>query len=136
MEVEVKVKKEVTHLLAEMGVRYWEDGKINGIEDSDESPQMPLKNGDVWRLKIELATGKIEVWPEGVTASTHYKVCDDGVYTVLAAEGSAVAKVDGYVPRMMSPKDNGYGDYVIMDIGPDGLISEWKADLTCFEEEQ
>jgi len=133
-EIEVMQKVEVTHILAEMGVRYWEDGSVNGVLDNENAPTMPLKNGDVWRLKIELATGKIEGWPEGVTASTHYKVCDDGVYSALAADGTVVAKVNDYVPRMMSPK-GGWGDYVIMDIGPDGVIADWSPDLQFFYEE-
>ena len=117
-----------------MGVRYWEDGAVNGVEEDNHTPQMPMRDGEAWRLKIELATGKIEGWPCGVTASTHYKVCDAGIYSALAADGSVVAKIDGYVPKMLCPKGGGYGDYAIMDIGADGVIDGWKADLSCFKE--
>jgi hypothetical protein len=44
-----------------------------------------------------------------------------------------VASIDGYVPSMMCPKDNGHGDYVIMDIGADGTIDKWRVDLGPFE---
>ena len=134
MEVEVKVKRTVTHLLADMGVRYWEDSTINGVEDDADAPNMPMKKGDAWCIKIDLQTGKIEGWPEGVKASTYYKVCDGGIYSLLAEDGSVVVTVCGYVPRMLSPKENGDGDYVIMDIGPDGVIDGWRADLEYFEE--
>ena len=62
----------------------------------------------------------------------HYKVCDAGRYTLLDADKADLITIDGYVPRIMSPKENGYGDYVIMDIGPDGLIADWKIRLEAF----
>ena len=129
------VETEVTHLLAEMGVRYWENDTVNGSEDSDENPAMPMKRGEMWVLKIDLETGTIEGWPEGVTASTHYKVCDAGVYTLMDADGNAVVRKGGYVPDMLSPSGEGYGDYVIMDIDRDGVIANWRADLSYFEGE-
>ena len=128
----IEVETEVTHLVADMGVRYWEDAIVNGEEDDDENPTIPLRDGERWRLKIDLSTGKIDGWPEGVTAQTHYKVCDDGVYSLIGGDGAEVVKKDGYVPDMLAPQDDGYGDYVILDIGQDGVISGWKADLSYF----
>ena len=128
----VEVETEVTHLVADMGVRYWEDAIVNGEEDDDENPTIPLRDGERWRLKIDLSTGKIDGWPECVTAQTHYKVCDDGVYSLIGGDGAEVVKKDGYVPDMLAPQDDGYGDYVILDIGPDGVIAGWEADLSYF----
>lgn len=128
----VEVETEVTHLVADLGVRYWEDAEFNGEPDSGEDPKIPLRDGKSWRLKIDLATGKIDGWPAGTTAKTHYKVCDAGTYTLLAADGSEVTTNNGYVPDMLAPNGGGYGDYVILDIGPDGVISGWKADLSYF----
>lgn len=34
---------------------------------------------------------------------------------------------------MLSPGGDGYGDYVIMEIGPDGEIADWEVDLGYFE---
>lgn len=135
MEFERKqtVKVEVTTLRCNMGVRYWEDGEVNGVQDSDDAPQMPFADGDDWRIDIDLDTGKIAHWPAGTVAKTHYKVCDAGVYTLLTADGEEVAKREGYVPDMLCPGDNGYGDYVIMEIGADGQILNWDADLSYFE---
>jgi hypothetical protein len=127
------VEFEVTHILAEMEPRYWEDAVVNGEPENDDAPTVPLRSLDTWRIKIDLSTGKITDWPEGVTASTHYKVCDAGVYTLLDADGNTVARKDGYVPDMLAPSGKGYGDYAIMDIGPDGVIANWKADLSYFE---
>ena len=126
-EFTVSVLKQVpvTTLRAEMGVRYWEDGKVNGVEDNDNNPQMPMKKGAVWALDIDLATGKIADWPEGTTAETHYKGCDAGVYKALNPDGDIVAEIDGYVPPTLDPNADGYGDYVILNIDANGIIQGW-----------
>ena len=122
----------VTHLKAECGVRYWEDGEVNGAEDTN-GDLIPLRHGDVWRISVDLETGVIENWPQGITASVHYKVCDDGTYSLVDANGNEVTKRNWYVPPMLSPGGDGYGDYVIMEIDGTGKISDWSADLSYFE---
>ena len=136
MKFERMVKQEVEakYLLADMGVRYWEDGEVNGVGDNDTSPNMPFAKGEQWRLMIDLETGRIDGWPDGTFASVHYKVCDAGVYYLLDADKEAITQRDGYVPQMLCPKDDGYGDYVIMDIGPDGTIQNWSACLDYFSD--
>lgn len=125
--------KEVKYLKAECGVRYWEDGEVNGTTD-DEGTLIPLRVGDTWCPTIDLSTGIIQDWPEGTTADVHYKVCDAGVYQLLDADKNVVRSIDGYVPKIMSPGGSGYGDYVIMTIGPDGQIVGWRVNLDGFEE--
>lgn len=137
MEFTQKIERtmNVTHLIAEMGVRYWEDAKVNGVEDADGT-LIPLRIGDVWRICVDLETGKIKDWPDGVEASIHYKVADDGNYLLISDCGEEIISRDGYVPSMLCPKENGYGDYVIMQIGGDGVISGFSADLGYFEDEE
>lgn len=127
------VEVEVRFLKVEADVRYWEDATVNGVADEDGT-LTPMRDGDTWAPVIELDTGKIVGWPEGVEVSTYFKVCDAGRYSLLDADRQAVHVVDGYVPKIMCPGDNGYGDYIIMSIGPDGVIANWSADLSCFEE--
>lgn len=131
MQIQVQRSEEVTvdRLRAECGVRYWEDATVNGVEDED-GDLIPLRSGDCWNPTIMLETGQILDWPQGTTASIHYKVCDEGIYSLLSPSGEVVAKIDGYVPKIMCPKDSGFGDYVIMDIGPDGVIADWHPDLS------
>lgn len=137
MEIKIKETKRVTvdRLRAECGVRYWEDATVNGVTDEDGN-LIPLRMGDCWSPTIMLDTGRILDWPEGTTASLHYKVCDAGLYSLLSPAGDVVVTRDGYVPSMMSPADRGCGDYVIMNIGPDGIIADWEADLSYFEDDQ
>jgi hypothetical protein len=132
IEITKKVEVEVQYLKAECGVRYWEDGVVNGREDEDGS-LIPLRDGDSWCPVIDLGTGVIADWPAGTTASVHYKVCDQGAYHLLDAEKNVVASIDGNVPSIMSPGGSGYGDYVIMTIGADGKIADWEVDLEAFE---
>lgn len=112
-------------ILAEAGVRYWEDATVNGVEDEDGS-RIPGRDGDLWRVKIELATGRVVDWPAGTTADIHYKVCDAGEYWLLDADGNKTAHREGYVPgTFLCHGDNGYGDYIILKIDGDGQITSY-----------
>lgn len=133
IELSQVVSKEVKYLKAECGVRYWEDGEVDGTEDTD-GELIPLRVKDAWCPIIDLETGVIEDWPAGTTASLHYKVCDAGRYQLLDAEKNVVRDIEGYVPKIMSPGGRGYGDYVIMTIGTDGKIENWSVDLDGFGE--
>ncbi len=147
MKLKVTVKRGagVKYLQARCGVRYWEDADVNGEQDDDGS-RIPCRKGTAadndrlgggdWCPTIELATGKIEGWPEGTTARIHYKVCDDGDYALLDSNRDVVKAIEGYVPTIMCPDGPGYGDYVIMRVGPDGTIADWRADLSDFERDE
>jgi hypothetical protein len=67
-------------LIVSAEVRYWEDAKINGEQDTEDGDNIPLKESDLWKPVIELATGRVLEWPEGIRADIHYKVCDQGEY--------------------------------------------------------
>lgn len=141
MKITMTVEKEVEvkTLRVVAGVRYWCDATVNGVDGEDDDgaadPGIPLRNGDSWCIDIDIETGVIQNWPQGTTASVHYKVCDAGVYSVLDSEGNTVAEKDGYVPSMLSPGGSGYGDYIIMDIDATGKIDKWNFDDTYFSEE-
>lgn len=124
----------VKYLEAQCDVRYWEDATVDGVEDEDGT-LIPCRKGDTWNPVIDLESGAIEGWPKGVVAKVHYKVCDDGRYTLLNQDKSEVAMVDGYVIGMMCPEGGGYGDYVIMKIDENGQIKNWSVNLRPFEED-
>lgn len=135
IEVPRVAKLAVAFLKVDAGVRYWEDATVNG-ESDDDGALIPCRSGDCWCPTIDLATGIIEGWPAGTTASIHYKVCDAGRYTLLDAERNEVKHIDGYVPKIMCPGDNGYGDYIIMKIDGAGKIAGWSLDLSEFTGEE
>ena len=132
----------VKYLRARCGVRYWEDGTVNGSEDP-HGRLIPCRQGTAadndrlgggnWCPTIDLETGRIEDWPEGTTADVHYKVCDDGDYELLDEDRNVVRAIAGYVPMIMCPEEKGHGDYVIMKIAPDGTIANWRVVLSEFE---
>ncbi|KYG76925.1 hypothetical protein AWW68_18890 [Roseivirga spongicola] len=133
-KVKVIEDKEVNFLAVDAGVRYWEDATVNGVEDVDGT-LIPLRRGDRWRPIIDLSTGIIKDWEIGKKASVHYKVCDDGSYYLLDKDEKVVTSIkNNYVPSLLCPHENGYGDYIIMDINENGSIEGFSVDLEGFNE--
>ncbi|MFK4871619.1 hypothetical protein [Novosphingobium sp. ZW T3_23] len=116
-----------THIEVEARVRYWEDASVNGTPEDNDAPTIPLRNGDNWCPRIRLSDGLVEGWPAGVTADVHFKVCDEGLYWLTGASGERLMKWSGYyVPNdFLCPADEGFGDYIIMQIGEGGKIADW-----------
>ena len=145
IKVATTTKVPVKYLRARCGVRYWEDATVNGERDDDGS-RIPCREGTAadndklgggnWCPLIELESGQIEGWPAGTTADIHYKVCDDGDYALLDENRAVVKAIDGYVPDIMCPGGEADGDYVIMHIGADGVIANWRVDLADFERKE
>jgi hypothetical protein len=129
-----KKQVEVKYLQVCAGVRYWEDAKVNGKED-ELGDLIPCREKGLWKPRIGIDEGKILNWKKGVRAEIHYKVCDSGKYDLLDEDGEVVYSKDGYVPEIMCPEGNGYGDYIIMKVNENGYIANWDADLSDFEEE-
>ena len=132
--VNEKVEKVILFLQVKAGVRYYEDATINGKEDEDGT-LTPCKDGDYWCPLINIETGVIENWEIGKTADVHFKVCDDGEYSLLNPFKEVVIKKDGYVPDCLAINDRGYGDYIIMKIDENGLIEDWKPNIDDFLDE-
>jgi hypothetical protein len=113
-------------LVVSAEVRYWEDAQINGVYDTEEGMHIPLKIGNLWKPVIELETGRVLDWPIGTTADIHYKVCDAGEYWLEDAEGARVKWTGDYVPDDILAGGDGFGDYIILEIGAGGLIAGWR----------
>lgn len=128
MKTIIKTEKEVdiVYLLANVQPRYWEDAHINGLQD--DGSLVPCRDGLNWIIKINLETGKIENWELGITAEIRYKVCDAGLYSLLDKDMNEIIYYEGYVPDILAIEDDGYGDYIIIDIDEKGMIENWKFD--------
>lgn len=144
-----KIELEVKHIEVDTEVRYWEDADVNGVPDIDfyeskgiGTPRMPCavqvkKKAEKsiysdhwhWRPIIDIESGKVINWVEGVEARVHYKVCDMFACTIKNVEGNAIIEYEDYVPRFMCPADEGYGDYIIMNISKEGYIQDWQTSL-------
>lgn len=142
----VEVEVEVKFLKVDATVRYWQDSYINGTKDYDceeetNEPQMPCAEyiGEQnrtfraydwhWKPIIDIDNGRIINWADGITASIHYKVCDEFSCDFIDDGNNVIYSYEGYVPRCMCPKENGYGDYIIMDIDGNGFIQNWRPEL-------
>lgn len=113
-------------LVLRAGVRYWEDSTVNGIKDED-GLLIPFRERSNWCPIIDLDNGIVQHWPKGTIADIHYKVCDQCSWTILDGDGAEIySREDGYVPNILCPRGGGYGDYIIMTIGPNGAIEGWK----------
>ena len=137
MKTTVKIEKEVEikTLVVEAGVRYWEDGEVNGVEDT-EGNLIPCRQGDCWCPHIDIDSGIITNWTKGIKAKVHYKVCDAGNYFLNDENGGQILSIKhDYVPSILCPKENGYGDYIIMDIDENGQIQNWNVDISSFQPE-
>lgn len=144
MKAKIKVTKivDVRYLKVDAGVRYWEDSDVNGTEDvnlyqcqGQGIPRMPFAvkvkdapqsniYSDHWRWQptIDVEKGCIVGWPKGTTAHVHYKICDDGFYTLLDPLKVVILSVGSYVPNCIGED----GDYIIMDIDEDGYIEGFR----------
>ena len=118
--MKVKVKCEVvmdaTTILVDTYVRYWEDTDVNGQPDDADTPKIPCAvksdNGSYcWKPIIDIETGQILNWQQGVTANVHYKVCDEFECRIIDEKGGErclIKDYEGYVPDFMCPKESGY----------------------------
>jgi hypothetical protein len=143
MEAEILVTKTVNIKKLHVNVipRFIEDAYINGERELEDNPKMPFLTSDFlgdyqWDINIDIDKGLIENWPTDIKASIHYKVCDEGFYEIFDEKGEKLGDFNGYVPHIMCPKKQGYGDYIIMDIDENGIIQDWDAknnidDLLC-----
>lgn len=147
MKLEVKITKEVEvkYIQVDTNVRYWENAEINGVNDinffetkGQGEPKIPCAvkvkdepeshiQSDHWHWKplIDIETGQIVNWKKGVTADITYKVVDEFACDFLDAEKAVQFSYEGYVPRFMCPREEGYGDYIDMVIDEDGFIKDW-----------
>lgn len=112
----------IAYLEIRARVRYWEDGEINGVYDTEGL--MPGRENEHWHGFIDIADGKIMEWPP-ITASIHYKVCDEGEYWLCNESRTRLAKWGGdYVPDTFFATTGG-GDYISFDVSTTGLIDNW-----------
>jgi len=136
MKTTILVKQEVNIVTLQVAakVRYWNDAEINGESDSEDGKLIPCKEGELWCPIIDFDKGIITNWEQGKSAEIHYKVCDAGSYYLKDSEGNIIAKIEeDYVPEILCPADDGYGDYIIMNVDENGLIEDWKHSLDGFD---
>ena len=127
--------QKVKEIHVKAGVRYWEDAIINEVAD-ELGELTPCRDGDNWCPIIDVETGIIKNWVSGTYADIHLKVCDECAFKLVGENGETIYECeDGYVPQILCPNGNGYGDYIIMTIDGGGLIQNWNPTFSDIEDE-
>lgn len=116
-------------LLLNASVRYWEDCEINGHEiDETDFDKIPCKKEDSWKPVIDIDSGIIENWTNGISLKTYFKVCDECSFEIRDEMATVYLEENEYVPEFLSLHDRGFGDYIYLEIDKNGLIQDWKKD--------
>lgn len=124
--------KNAKYVLVEASVWYWEDAKLNGFMAYKR--QIPCRCGDIWAPIIDIDSGRIINWENGIEANVHFKICNAGDYYLLDEDKNKIASYKlSYVPDILSIEDIGYGDYIIINISKEGYINNWKFSYENFE---
>ena len=111
----VEEEVEVASVEIDVPVRY---------DEEQISRDFPLRYGDSWRASIDIDSGQIKDWPAGKSGRLHLKVCDCGIYTLRAPDGSELAAiVENYVPNRLIP--GSYGDDIDLIIDENGIVTNW-----------
>ena len=113
-------------LTLKISVYHLGDSEVDGNEDSEAHPKMPFLKKIYdweyeWKLDIDIDTGKIADWPVGITAKTYYKVSDQLELFWMDRH------YKGYVPKFLQIFDNGFDDYIHIEIDGTGQIVDWNA---------
>lgn len=153
MIAKILVEKDVIlkKIKVSAGVRYWndcqysEDGGKTWVKAEDDTEEISNEFkahipfvykedigyglGDYWHFTIDIDTGQIKDWPKGYCIQTNFKVCDDGLYQILDQNWEVVwdsiKSGDYYVPGFLDLEDDGYGDYIFIDVDENGYIHNW-----------
>ena len=105
--------------------------------EEDIPNDFPGRVGDTWMARVEIETGKIVDWTNGVAADFSMKVVDEGSYHLIDENNNSVASIEeDYVPNGVIPGE--YGDYIEMEINEQGVITNWpkSPDLSAFNGEE
>lgn len=117
MKATIKVKKEIElkYIELQVSVKY---------DDEDMPFDFPFRNGDSWNPLIDLDKGKIIDYEYPEKFDLHMKVTDSGSYYLMDKNKEVLLKIEeDYVPNSLIP--GSYGDYIEMNILPDGTIENW-----------
>lgn len=105
--------------------------KLNlDIYGEDLPGDLPFRFGDKWEIIIDLDRGTVMNWHYAQRVEVNLKVRDNGSYAFYDKNLNLI-KLFGldnsplYVPNQLLPPNDGYGDYLELDIDNDGKILNW-----------
>lgn len=117
------------NLIFRLHIPFWnDDDHPFTIIGKDAEETLPLVTGYVdgseeiiWNIDIE--TGKVLEW-NGNAVYVFDKLRDNGTYELVIDE-KVIRTMEGYVPDFCCIGENGYNDYIKLDVDADGCIRGW-----------
>jgi hypothetical protein len=96
----------------------------------DDIPKdFPLRTGDNWIATLDIVTGIIQNWKQGISGRVFSKARDEGKYYLLNENKELVFKQEyGYVLNKPLPPKDGFDDYIDLEINEEGKITNWYGD--------
>lgn len=153
MEITVikEVKENIKYLYAYLAQDWWDSAEIsldggetfkaveedgveipgymftncNYIQTNEKYFKERNKNRKIFPLFINVDTGHVENWHQGIAMNIYWKIVDEGLYQYRNEDGAVIYEMYDYVPGELAINDDGYGDYVIINIDKDGNIENW-----------
>jgi hypothetical protein len=103
-----------------------EQFEIEGKDSSEVMNFIPGFDRDNERVTwdIDPIEGKVLNW-NGEKIHLFDKICDEGTYELIYNDEVADSVENDYVPDFLCIGEAGYGDYIGLDINPDGTIEGW-----------
>lgn len=150
--MKIKVKKivevDITSMKAYLIQDWWDGAEIafnnsdNYVEVEEDGSNLPmlvpvtdeittnkyLQKYKAFILDIDLSNGKVKNWQQGISMKIYWKIVDQGIYEYYDENNQLFFSYEGYVPDELAIEDDGYGDYVILNINKDGFIENWNSD--------
>ena len=103
----------------------------NELESPEQHPFYVGKNTIEFAVDVE--TGKVLGWNGNNRLETFDKVVDEGIYSLCDKDFNTIVSYDGYVPKMLDRKGDGYGDYLQFVVNEDGYIENWVPSFKEFD---
>lgn len=123
-----KEEMEMKYLKCKIHVVNFGEAEVNGIEEEEENPKMPLIYNDRWYITIDLDLGKILNWTQGTTARTWYRVFEEGNSYQYLDENLEQISIHTrcFLHRLaIWDGESGYVKRITLDIEADGTIKDF-----------
>lgn len=96
-----------------------------------------LQKEKAFKMIIDLETGHILNWEQGYAMKIYWKIVDQGVYEYCDSNMNIIEKLDtDYCPNFLAIEEDGYGDYIIINIDENGNIQNWHSESYMQDELQ
>jgi len=100
------------------------------ISGEDLPNDIPFRFGDRWEVIIDLDSGSVMNWHYPSRVHVSVKVVDSGTYWIYDQDLQLIKRLGEtcspkYVPNRLLPPEDGYGDYLDLDIDEEGKILNW-----------